>query len=350
MGERLVIYGATGYTGKLVAATAKAHKLNPLLSGRNGGKLLKVASSLGFEAQTASLTQPAALDKLLSGARVVLNVAGPFNETAAPLMEACLRNRVSYVDITGEIEAIEAAARLDGEARRVGISLLPGFGFDVVASDCLATHVANRVEGPSRISVAVSGVGMPSRGTARMIVSRLPEDTPVYRDSKIVLLPDPLTCAIDFGTGPREAVTLGVGDLTAVHMSTGIPNIEVYFEASAGLKKLVDFKQRHRWLYRKPFVQRWIASKVERLPEGPTPSQRDRSSAVLLADAMAQNGTHAVSRLVTPNPHTLTALTAIACTRAVMNGQAAPGFATPAKAFGADYILKFPGVKRTDLA
>ena len=79
MGERLVIYGATGYTGKLVAATAKAHKLNPLLSGRNGGKLLKVASALGFEAQTAALNQPAALDKLLSGARVLLNVAGPFS-------------------------------------------------------------------------------------------------------------------------------------------------------------------------------------------------------------------------------------------------------------------------------
>ncbi len=350
MGERLVIYGATGYTGKLVAAVAKAHKLKPLLSARDGGKLLKVSGALGFDAQTARLDDPASLDRMLGDAAVLLNVAGPFTSTAKPMIEACLRHGVHYVDITGEIEVIEDCALLDATARGAGVTLLPGCGFDAVASDCLAAHVAERLNKPARISIAISGLDRPSRGTARIVLARLNRGTPIYRNGGLVELAQPLTCDIDFGAGPKEVVMLGAGDLSAVHHSTGIPNVEVYFEAIPSLKRMYMLKRRFGWLVRKPGVQRWMEKKISRWPEGPTPSQRDRSSCVVIADAMTAEGKHAVGRLKTPNAYTLTALTAIACARKVLEGRIPPGFMTPSKAFGADFILKFPGVKREDLA
>ena len=99
-----------------------------------------MAAQLGLEAKPSSL-DPSELDSLLSGAKVMAHCAGPFIHTAKPMMEASMRNGVHYLDITGEIEVFRMAHEFDEQAKNAGVVLLPGAGFDIVPSDCLAAHL-----------------------------------------------------------------------------------------------------------------------------------------------------------------------------------------------------------------
>jgi short subunit dehydrogenase-like uncharacterized protein len=131
----ILIYGATGYTGRLIAKTASDRGARPVLAGRNLDKVKRVAEPLGLSAPAFDLGDPARIDAAIKGVAVVLSAAGPFSTTARPVTDACLRNRVHYLDTTGEIDVFEALAARDVEAKARGGMLLPGAGFDVVPSD-----------------------------------------------------------------------------------------------------------------------------------------------------------------------------------------------------------------------
>ena len=141
----LLIYGSTGYTGRLIVAEALARGLRPTLAGRNRDAVRAQAEGLGLEWRVATIDAPTSLASALAGASVVLHCAGPFAHTWRAMSDACLRTRAHYLDITGEIAVFEGLARRDAEAHEAGIMLLPGVGFDVVPSDCLAAHLARRL-------------------------------------------------------------------------------------------------------------------------------------------------------------------------------------------------------------
>jgi short subunit dehydrogenase-like uncharacterized protein len=142
-----LIYGANGYTGALTAQMAVERGMRPILAGRNTAAVGALAQRLGLAARSAALDDPQALDRMLAGCHAVLHCAGPFVHTAKPMADACLRNGVHYLDITGEISVFEALAARYAEARSAGVMLLPGAGFDVVPSDCLAAHLNRRAAG-----------------------------------------------------------------------------------------------------------------------------------------------------------------------------------------------------------
>jgi short subunit dehydrogenase-like uncharacterized protein len=116
----ILIYGATGYTGKLIAKTAADRRARPILAGRDLNKVKAVAKPLGLEARAFDLRDPARIDAVIEGVSVVLNVAGPFSATSRPLADACLRNRVHYLDITGETDLFEPSPRGTPRPRRGG--------------------------------------------------------------------------------------------------------------------------------------------------------------------------------------------------------------------------------------
>ena len=140
----LLVYGAYGYTGELVARRAVERGLSPILAGRDSERVVRVARELGCEWRAFPLSDPDALRKGIRGAAVVVHCAGPFSRTAAPMAEACVDERAHYLDVTGEIPVFEALVALGPAARNVGVMLLPGAGFDVVPTDCLAVHLVRR--------------------------------------------------------------------------------------------------------------------------------------------------------------------------------------------------------------
>jgi short subunit dehydrogenase-like uncharacterized protein len=133
-----MIYGANGYTGELIAREAKKRGANPVLAGRDATKIVKLAADLGLPSKVFSLDRPPDIAAALHDLGLVLNCAGPFSQTANPLMRACLIAKTHYLDITGEIDVLEAAHRLDADAKSAGVVLCPGVGFDVTSTDCIA--------------------------------------------------------------------------------------------------------------------------------------------------------------------------------------------------------------------
>lgn len=352
MDAKIGVYGATGYTGKLIAAEAHRRGIPVVLAGRDAEKLKRIADPYGFQTRVVALTEPGRLRAAIEDLDCVLHVAGPFSETSRPMLDACLATKTHYLDITGEIDIFEAASRRGAEAAAAGIMLLPGAGFDVVPSDCLAAHVATKVEEPTTLRLAIAGMGASfSRGTAKTMVEGLADGLRVRRNGIIRSLPSGcLERRFDFGAGEAVGVGMPWGDVATAFHSTGIPNIEVYFALSGFAPALLRASRFATPLLRLPAAQRFLKAAVDRQPEGPDASDRDSQRAVLLAEVEGRGGEIARARLETPNGYSLTAESALELACRAANGEARPGYQTPSSAYGADFVLGLEGCTRTDVS
>ena len=349
MTQPFLLYGATGYTGKLIARRAKALGMRAILAGRSAEKVAAVAAPLGYPKHTLSLDDSEALDALLDKVPVVLHAAGPFSETASPMVAACLRTKTHYVDITGEIQVFEGCAHRSQDAADAGITLLPGAGFDVVPSDCLAKYVSERVPGAHHLTLAMSGMSKASRGTAKTAAQFIGLGTYVRRGGKIHQLTDVLTQEFDYGHGLEKSVAVSWGDVSTAYHSTNIPDIEVFFQASRDLERAMRLGRFSGKVLRSKLGQKMIRRQINRRPEGPTDDMRDKGTHVILAQVTDGFRNSLTARLTTPEAYSLTAETSLAVVQRILDGDWKPGFQTPSNMFGADFILNFEGVKREDL-
>ena len=346
-----LVYGAYGYTGALVLREALARGLRPVIAGRDARALAAVGEPHGLVRRAVSLDDTRALEAALDGVRLVLHCAGPFVHTSRPMVDACLRRGVHYLDVTGEIGVFEATAARDAEARAAKVTLLPGVGFDVVPSDCLAAHLARRLPGATQLTLAFRGLGGVSRGTATTMAENAGAGGAARRDGRIVAVPAAWhTRRIDFGDGaPSLAVTIPWGDVSTAWYSTGIPNVEVLMAMTPAMRRGLLLS---RWLgpllAAGPVRRRLVARARARRP-GPSDTSRAAGESRLWGEVRDAAGRTAVSRLVTPEAYTLTARTAVAAARRVLDGGVPTGFQTPSRAFGADFILEQEGTRREDV-
>lgn len=342
----LLIYGANGYTGTLIAREAAARGQRPVLAGRNSEAIASLARSLGLEHRAFALDDPAAG---LRGARVVLHCAGPFSRTSKPMADACLRTGVHYLDVTGEAAVFEALAARDAEARAAGVMLLPGAGFDVVPSDCLAAHLKRRLPTATRLTLAFQALGGVSRGTALTILENMPRGGLVRQGGTLTPVPAAWKVrTIDFGAGPVVTMTIPWGDVASAYYSTGIPDIEVYTAAPLGVRLTARASRYLGGLLGSRPVQRFLGWRVRARGSGPSDEERARGRSFLWGEAEDPGGRRVVSRMQAPEGYTLTARTALAIAGRVLAGDAPLGFQTPSTAYGPDFILGLEGVARQD--
>lgn len=346
----ILVYGAYGYTGDLVLRRARELGVPVIAAGRDHERTQVAARRHGFDYRVAALEDTVALDAMLEGVRVVLHCAGPFAHTARPMVEACLRRRVHYLDVTGELEVFEAIAGRDAHAREAGVVLLPGTGFDVVPTDCLAAHLAARLPSATRLALAFRTTGGLSRGTATTMAENAGKGGAVRRGGRIVPVPAAWRArAIDFGDGrPRLAVTIPWGDVSTAWHSTGIPDVEVYTAMAPAQRRALVASRYVGWLLSRGFVRDRMLRRIRAGAAGPDDARRASGRSWVWGEVTDAAGRTATSRLQCPEGYTLTAMTALECARRVLAGEVAPGFQTPSRAFGADFILTFDGVTRTD--
>jgi short subunit dehydrogenase-like uncharacterized protein len=276
----------------------------------------------------------------------VLSCAGPFVHTSRALVEACLAAGVHYLDITGEIPVFEAVLRRGEAARAAGVALLPGVGFDVVPSDCLAAKLAAALPEAVELELAFTSVGGSwSAGTLKTMVEGLPHLGAIRRGGKIVPVPaawDEKT--IPFGCGRRRAVTIPWGDVSTAWHTTGIPDVRVY---TALPPRMIAWLRRLRFLLPvlgAGVVKRRISELVEARFRGPDEQARESARMYLWGRAADTAGAEATLTMETPEGYTLTAAAAVECVRRLLAGEVEPGAWTPARAFGADLIDRLPGV------
>ena len=344
-----MIYGASGYSGALIAREAVAQGHQPILAGRNATAVMSLARDLGLEHRIFALDNPDAVADGVRGVSVVLHCAGPFAHTFRPMADACLRTGAHYLDITGEVAVFESLAARDHEAQAAQVMLLPGAGFDVVPSDCLAAHLKRRLPSATRLALGFQTFGRVSRGTATTMVENIAGGGLVREDGALRRVPMAWkTRVIDFGAGPTKAVTIPWGDVATAFYSTGIPNVEVYTPASLGLRLAARASRYLGWFLGSSVVQNFFKKRIRAGPPGPSDEERAKGRSFLWGEAMDGDGRKVVSRLRGPEGYTMTVRTALAIVKRVLAGEASPGFQTPSKLYGPDFILGLQGIVRED--
>ena len=348
--DPFLIYGATGYTGRLVVDAAMRRGLRPILAGRKSDRLEELAAERGLECRCADLTDTAALGRALAGIKCALLTAGPFSDTADPMVDACLASGVHYLDITGECLVIERLSTRSAEARRRSCMVMPACGFDVVASDALALHVSRRLPGACYLALGISGLVTATRGSLRTIAEQAGTPVRTRRGGELTwVTPGSLRRRFDYGSGLGWSSAVTWGDVATAFHTTGIPNIEVYFEETVNVRAMLTAGRMFGPVLQLPIAQAWLKAHTQLFPEGPTPTERAMHRVVIVAEAKTSSGQRAVSRLHTPEPYSFSAETATAIATRVLAGDVECGFQTPARVYGPEMPLQFDGVVREDL-
>ncbi len=348
MTNKFLIYGANGYTGELITRFAAERGLKPIIAGRNEAKIAELAAKYGFDYRVFSLDETAKLDAALQEVDMVLHCAGPFSITSVPMLKACLRNKKHYTDITGEISVFETCASFDKKAQEAGVMVMPGVGFDVVPSDCLAKHLKDRLPTATHLSLAWYGMGRMSHGTQATMTMNVGKGGAIRKDGKITSVPAAWkTQEIDFGEIRRTGVTIPWGDVSTAFYSTGIPNIEVFTVVPPSVIKTMKMMRYLGWLMATGPVQKYLHKKIP--AGGPSDAEREKGRTLLWGQASDDSGNKVESRLQGPEGYTVTAIAALNIAEKILAGNFTPGFQTPAKAYGADLVMEMDGVERQDV-
>jgi short subunit dehydrogenase-like uncharacterized protein len=316
-----MIYGAAGYTGTLIARHACERGHRPLLAGRSAPAITALAGHLDLPWRALALDDPAAVTAALAGVDLVLNAAGPFLHTAAPLAEACLAAGVHYVDIGNELQVFRALYALDQRAQRAGVAVIPGTGFGVVATNCLARYVSDAIGGARHLEVAaMAATAQQGPGIAASVRENLPYGGWTRRAGR--LHPEPLGSGITTITlpdGPCRVMPFPTGDLEAAFNATGAPDITAYSP----------------------------------VPADPAAAGSPAGSAVYRsfgwARAVGPDGAIAQAVLQTGESYAFTAAASVRAVEETLT-RSPRGALSPAAAFGADFTITIPDTTRIDAA
>lgn len=375
----LLVYGANGYTGRLIAAEAARRGLEPVLAGRKRDEIERLAGTLGASSRVFDLADRASIERNLDGVDLVLHCAGPFSQTAAPMLDACLARRVHYLDITGEIDVFALGHRADARAREAGIVVLPGSGFDVVPTDCVAAMLKQRLPEATHLVLAFEAGGGPSPGTAKTSVEGLGKGGRARIDGKLTSVPlawktrefvradAPPSHPSPAGGGreeraafgrstrkigaTRSAMTIPWGDVYTAFVSTGIPNIETYMVVPPATIRRMAWLRRLQPLLRLGLVQDFMKQRIERATPGPSEQRRQGTGCYVWGEVADAAGRQARLALTAPNGYDLTVTASLGIVERLFSRPPAQGgYFTPSMLMGADYVLGLPGVRLIETA
>ncbi len=344
MAAKWMIYGAYGFSGRLVAQLALERGHRPVLAGRSRDKLARLAH-LGLEQRVVDLDDSEALVAALRDVDAVLHAAGPFSATSAPMVQACLASKTHYLDITGEIEVFEAVHARDGEAKQAAVALIPGVGFDVVPTDAMAAMLKEQLDDATALELAFVGLSESSAGTTKTMVEGLPKGGRARINGRIEQVPVAWKRRrIPFVDKPRDAVSIPWGDVSTAFYSTGIGNIVTFMAMPPGLARAAVALSKISPLLALAPVQSGLKKLVELTVKGPNEQTRRRGRSEIWGEVRNDAGQRVSGTMTTPEGYSLTADACVKSIERVLEGVAA-GALTPSTAFGADFVKTLDGVK-----
>ncbi|ORM63613.1 hypothetical protein PRCB_18940 [Pantoea rodasii] len=309
----VMIYGATGYTGRMIVQHAVDAGVPLIIAGRNEEKLTAMANALNLPFRTFALDDPHTIDKALTDVAVLLNCAGPFMHTADALIKAAIRNQLHYLDVAAEHDSYRLAEIYEKEATAAGVMLLPGCGGTVAMLGCLALRACDRVKDPRSISLALNVAGSMSRGSAVSATQNLSLECLIRLNGQLVKQEPNELRTFNFGEGLRDCFPVTLPDLITIWRATGIPDIATFVHVSG-----VGFPQ----------------GDLSALPDGPSTEERERHRYQAAVELVSREGKTVRMLLDTVNGYSFTALAAAEAARRVLDGLARPGFQTPAELLG----------------
>ncbi len=352
----IAVYGATGYTGRLVAAELRRRGAEFVLSGRNPAKLEILAEEVGgAETKVARLDDPAGLRGLLEPCAAAISCAGPFVQHGEPVLAAAAETGTHYLDTTGEQPFIRTVfERYGATAERAGAALVTAMGFDYVPGDLIASLTAG--SGPvDEVVLAywVKGFG-PTRGTALSALGIMSGGDVEWRGGALQPASQKVSRGIwDFGAeiGVQRMVRYPAGEHITVPKHVDTPQVTTRLSASTAvplpgplaLLAMVPFQ-----LALRTPIRRGLEALIPRMPEGPTTESRRKSRFVIVCEAH-RGAERTRGTVFGSDPYGLTARTTVeGAVRCAAEGYDRRGALAPSQAFDpADFLdsLRSAGVE-----
>ena len=292
----IAVYGATGYTGRLVVAELADSGLDFIVSGRNPEKLeaLRRNLSLDAPARPARLDDPASLRDLLADCAVVIDCAGPFVRFGEPVLAAAVETGTHYLDTTGEQPYMKMAFKRYGPgAARAGVAVIPAMGFDYVPGDMIAALTAAGLGELDELSLNYCWHRFtPSQGTARTTLEIIGGHDFEWRNMEWVKAEgNPARGTYDFPApvGRQRMIRYPSGEQITVPPHVPTRNVRTSINASAfsneRLAPIFAAAMRPAGLAMRTPLKRLANAVISRLPEGPTPQQRERMRWMIVCEA-----------------------------------------------------------------
>jgi short subunit dehydrogenase-like uncharacterized protein len=342
----ILIYGSYGYSGNLIVQECATKKIPMILSGRDGSKLEKQARAFNAPFETLDMSETEKLKTLLAKCSLVIHCAGPFRTTAKPMAKACLETKTHYTDITGEIGVFESLFKLNQQAIEAGIMIMPGTGFDVVPTDCMAATLKQKLPSATHLQLAFASMGGgPSRGTAKTAVEGLGYGSVVRKNGELVREPLGRSMMVDFGIKTLSTMGIPWGDISTAYRSTGIPNIEVYMAVPPKFIRMAKLSNYFGWFLRMGWVKNFMLKRTDKTVQGPADDIREKSRSYVWGKVWDEEGNEATAKLETYGGYTLTAKAATLIAERILSGDFKPGFATASMAYGANLVGEIEGSK-----
>jgi short subunit dehydrogenase-like uncharacterized protein len=348
-----LLYGANGYTGRLIASLALQYQLKPILAGRSREPLEALAKELNLSYRIINLDDEKALVDALKEVKLVLHAAGPFQYTAKQMADACIKTHTHYLDINGDIAVFEMLKQYNGLALDAGVMIMPGVGFDVVPTDCIALQLKNKLPDAVKLELAFATLGGSlSHGTAITMASKSGEGGAIRKNGKIIkaaLGARAMTVNFFRGKGKPETplfvMNIPWGDISTAYFTTGIPNIETFVGVSKKMYYFLQLQFLYNWILRTTFIRKKIMNKINALPSGPSDEQRAKATGMVWGRATNSTGKTVTAMLCGPEGYTITAHASLLIIQKVLNQNFKPGYQTPASVYGEALIAEVPGVE-----
>jgi short subunit dehydrogenase-like uncharacterized protein len=298
----IALYGATGYTGRLVASALAASRADFVLSGRNRERLEALSASLDGTpgVRSATLDDPHSLRSLLDGCAAVIDCAGPFSLHGEPVLRAAVETGTHYLDTTGEQPYIRMAFERYGPlAQRAGVAAIPAMGFDFAPGDMLASLVAEGMGEIDEVTLAYAESGFSftgagaTRGTMLSALGAITGGDLEWR--KLQWLPAPRgigASSFDFGEplGRRRMARYPAGEQITVPRHIPTRRVRTVITSSTlaphpRLGPAMRLLAPPTALAMRTPARRALESLIRRLPEGPSEEQRAAARFTIVCEA-----------------------------------------------------------------
>ncbi len=330
---KVMLYGAYGYTAKLIAEEARFQGLEFIAAGRRADAVKEVADQYGAEDRVFALEDHAEIERQLADIDILISTAGPFKTTAPRVIDACIATGTHYLDITGEFSVFAHAETRDDDAKGAGVMLMPGAGWDVVASDGIALHTARRVENPVRLRLAVwhNEHFVRPRASSYTLNDILRQKLLVRRAGELVVVEDAPTLEFDIGTGTKTFYPYPMADVICSWKSTGVPDISVYTGAN-----IYEFSE-------------IPLEAIAQMPSGPDAETRAKIRSFTFAEAVGADGSIVTSLHDSVAAYDFTAYAIVNIVQKIRAGDLIAGFQSPSSAYGTRIIEETRGTRIVDL-
>lgn len=354
MAGRIIVFGATGYTGRLVSEQLVARGQQPLLAARDRGRVEAMAAELGLESAVADVSRPASVAELVEAGDVLVTTVGPFARWGGAALDGAIGAGAHYIDSTGEPAFIRRVFEREGaRAKEAGSGLLTAFGYDWVPGN-LAGALALRDAGEAATAVRVGyfqrgevGPSGMSGGTKASAAGAFLE--PGFRWHGGRLVTEPGAARVQgFELSGRSLPALSAGGSEAFalpRVHSGLQDVDVYLGGFGGASRAISIASlgvagATRVPGVKPALQRAFARMIKGSTGGPSAEERERSGSEVIAEALDPAGrVLAEARLSGVDAYGFTgAIVAWAAERAAAGGLQGAGALGPVDGFGLDAL------------